>query len=237
MVQFKTWWFLVLTLMESTRSSTRNRRLKSQMVLLSLARTTSLYLWTQSSDSATSWSRNSLWGQETPAHFTSKNNMSDSATCRYWIRSAKIKAGDQVKGQFSSSQDSRETSEGGKFQRVKMLNESIKQVRDCGGRVCSCSWSFTARLTMYRPFYSGKSKSAIRAGKRQCRNLKHATPQLCFKTFTQIDWLKPRSFIMVSHITVSYTGAFYAFYWGLQGQQCRLQGCFCPLPLANTFNL
>lgn len=43
--------------MESTRSSTRNRRLTSAMVLLSLARTTSLYLWTMSSDSATSSSR------------------------------------------------------------------------------------------------------------------------------------------------------------------------------------
>lgn len=43
--------------MESTRSSTRNRRLTSVMVLLSLARTMSLYLWTVSSDSATSSSR------------------------------------------------------------------------------------------------------------------------------------------------------------------------------------
>lgn len=43
--------------MESTRSSTRNRRLTSAMVLLSLARTMSLYLWTMSSGRATSWSR------------------------------------------------------------------------------------------------------------------------------------------------------------------------------------
>ena len=47
----------LLTLMESTRSSTRNRRLTSAMVLLSLARTMSLYLCTISSDSATSSSR------------------------------------------------------------------------------------------------------------------------------------------------------------------------------------
>lgn len=48
---------VLLTLMESTRSSTRNRRLTSAMVLLSLARTMSLYLWTMSSGRATSWSR------------------------------------------------------------------------------------------------------------------------------------------------------------------------------------
>lgn len=47
----------LLTLMESTRSSTRNRRLTSAMLLLSLARTMSLYLWTISSDSATSSAR------------------------------------------------------------------------------------------------------------------------------------------------------------------------------------
>lgn len=50
--------------MESTRSSTRNRRRNSQMVLLSLARNMSLYLWTSSSDSATSWSRYCLRGQQ-----------------------------------------------------------------------------------------------------------------------------------------------------------------------------
>lgn len=54
---------VLLTLMESTRSSTRNRRLISAMVLLSLARTMSLYLWTMSSGRATSWSRYCLKDQ------------------------------------------------------------------------------------------------------------------------------------------------------------------------------
>lgn len=48
---------LVLTLMESTRSSTRKRCLSSRIILLSLPRAMSLYLWTASSDNATSLSR------------------------------------------------------------------------------------------------------------------------------------------------------------------------------------
>lgn len=76
-----------LTLMESTRSSTRNRRLTSAMVLLSLARTMSLYLWTMSSGRATSWLRYCLKDKVLISYVWTIKSTRETLEPRVWVDS------------------------------------------------------------------------------------------------------------------------------------------------------